>query len=106
MNAMNYAAHIGYSDINPFEIVRHVSDKTVEIREMNAERDPEWNPEFVPGGFSAVCTNNRQQRWVITSQPDGRTFRIRKHADGRWLDKYGAKYILCDKPVKFYDYNF
>jgi hypothetical protein len=38
---MNYANHLGYSDINPFEIVRRISDKTFEIRAMSAERDPE-----------------------------------------------------------------
>ena len=29
---MQYANHIGYSDVNPYEIVRRVSDRTIEIR--------------------------------------------------------------------------
>ena len=54
---MNYANHIGYSDVNPFEIIRRVSDKTLELRAMNAERDPSWNPDFVPGGFFGTVVN-------------------------------------------------
>jgi hypothetical protein len=34
-----YANHYGYTDVNPFEVVRAISEKTVEIRAMNAERD-------------------------------------------------------------------
>ena len=39
---MTYANHHGYSDINPHEIVRRVSDKTLEIREMDAVRDDSY----------------------------------------------------------------
>ena len=35
----SYANQYGYSDIEPYEIVRVVSDKTIEIRNMNAERN-------------------------------------------------------------------
>jgi hypothetical protein len=35
---MNYANHYGYSDITPFEVVKVISDKTIEVREMDAER--------------------------------------------------------------------
>ena len=81
---MNYANHYGYSDVNPFEIVRRVSDKTIEIREMDAERDPEWKPEFHVGGFSAHCSNQREQRWNITSNPENRVIRIRLSKSGVW----------------------
>lgn len=56
---MKYANHLGYSDVNPYEVVRVISDKTIEIREMNAERDDSVKMEFVVGGFSAICTNQR-----------------------------------------------
>jgi hypothetical protein len=102
---MNYANHIGYSDVNPFEIVRRISDKTVEIRAMNAERDPNWKPDFVPGGFCGTVINQSQQRWLINSNPDGRVFRIRLGKRG-WKDSSGSRYVLADQPQKFYDYNF
>ena len=103
---MQYANHIGYSDVNPFEIVRRVSEKTIDIRAMDSEQDPTWKPEFVAGGFSAVCLNNCEQRWIITPNENGEVVRIRKHSSGVWKDKHGRRYSLADTPQKFYDYNF
>ena len=103
---MNYANHIGYSDINPHEIVRRISDKTIEVREMKAERDPDWKPEFIPGGFSAHCTNQHGQRWIITSDPKSRVFRIRLSKNKGWQDAHGRSFDLSDSPRKFYDFNF
>jgi hypothetical protein len=102
---MQYANHIGYSDVNPFEIIRKVSDKTVEIRAMNAERDPNWKPDFVAGGFCGTVVNQRDQRWIISSSADAPAVRIRLGKFG-WKDRNGRRYQLSDKPVKFYDYNF
>jgi len=102
---MNYANHIGYSDINPCEIVRRISDKTIEIRAMSAKQDPEWKPDFVAGGFCGTVVNQNRQRWIISSNPDARVFRIRLGKKG-WKDSSGARYSLSDKPVKFYDFNF
>ena len=56
---MKYANHIGYSDIDPYEVIRVISDKTLEIREMKCERDESVKMEFVVGGFSAICLNQR-----------------------------------------------
>jgi hypothetical protein len=102
----NFANRYGYSDVEPYEVVRRISDKTVEVRAMSAERDPSYKPEFVVGGFSAVCLNQREQKWVISSNPEARVIRIRLRKDGRWYDSYDNRYGLSDKPRKFYDYNF
>ena len=101
-----YANQIGYSDINPFEIIRVISDKTIEIREMNAERDDSVKMEFIPGGFFAHCTNQNDQKWIITSDEENPVFRIRISKNRGWQDKYGRRYSLADSPRKFYDYNF
>ncbi len=103
---MEYANHIAYSDINPFEIVRKVSDKTMEVREMDAERDESVKMDFIPGGFSAVCTNMHSQKWHIKSQPDNPIVRIRMHKSGVWKDKHGRRFSPSEQPCKFYDYNF
>lgn len=103
---MNYANHYGYSDVNPFEVVRVVSDKTIEVREMDAERDESVKLEFHVGGFSAHCSNQRDQKWFITSNEQSPVIRIRLSKDGVWKDKHGRKFYLSDEPVKFYDYNF
>jgi len=103
----NFANHIGYSDVNPYEIVRRVSDRTIEIREMNAERsNPAEDMGFQPGGFVGHFSDQHKQEWTITSNPEARVIRIRLQKDGKWRCKHGERYVLAVKPRKFYDYNF
>lgn len=102
---MKYANHLGYSDITPHEVVRIVSDKTIEIREMDAKRDESVKLEWIAGGFAGHCVNQRDQEWFITSDESAPVIRIRLGKHG-WKDKYGRRYEICDEPVKFYDYNF
>ena len=103
---MNYANFIGYSDVEPYEVIRVVSDKCLEIRAMDAEKDPAFVPEYVAGGFSAVCMNQQQQKWVITSNPANPVMRIRANKKKGWANKYGQRFALSNEPIKFYDYNF
>ena len=103
---MKYANYIGYSDVEPFEVIKVVSDKTVVIRAMDAVEDRSVKMEFVPGGFSAVCTNIRDQKWVITSNSSNKEFRIRLSKNKGWKDAHGRRFQLSDSPRKFYDYNF
>lgn len=103
---MQYANHIGYSDVNPFEIVRRISDRTIDVREMEATRDESVKLEFHAGGFSAHCSNQRDQRWHITSDESAPITRIRLQKSGDWKDKHGRRFSLSDHPIKFYDYNF
>jgi hypothetical protein len=102
---MQYANQIGYSDVTPFEVVRAVSDKCLEVREMDAELAPGERPEIIPGGFAGHCTNQRSLRYDITSNPENRIVRIRLGKQG-WKSADGRKFGLSDKPVYFYDYNF
>lgn len=106
-NGYGYANYHGYTDISPFEIVRVISDKTLEVRPMRAEPSPK-NKEvlkFHIGGFAAHCSNQHEQEWIITSSPEADVIRIRLTKSGWW--KHGSlKFELSEKPVKFYDYNF
>ena len=101
-----FANKIGYSDIEPFEVVRKVSDKCLEVREMDAERDPSWQMDFRPGGFFGVVVNQCDQKWFIKSCPTAPVIRIRMQKNGQWKNPAGGRFCLADKPVKFYDYNF
>jgi hypothetical protein len=101
-----FANHLGYSDINPYEVVNVVSDKTIEIREMDAVRDTSVKMEFVPGGFSAICTNQYDQKWGIKPNTNNKVFRIRLSKNKGWRDAHGRRFQLSDTPRKFYDYNF
>lgn len=103
---MKYANHIGWSDVNPFEVIKVISDKTIEVREMEAVRDESVKMEFIPGGFSAHCTNQSDQKWIITSDESNPVIRIRLSVKKGWRDRTGRRFVLQDEPVKFYDYNF
>ena len=95
-----FANHHMYSDINPYEIVRIISDKTIEIRPMDAERDPDWKPEFVVGGFAGHCTNNNAQEWIYTSNPEAETIRIRKKKDRDEWTHSGSRFVVSNDPIK------
>lgn len=100
-----YANLYSYTDVTPYEVVRWVSDKTIEVREMDAVEDRSVKLEWEIGGFAGHCVNQRDQKWHITSNPENRIIRIRLGRQG-WKDKHGRKFGLSDKPVRFYDYNF
>ena len=102
---MKYANHYSYTDIDPFEVVRVVSDRTLEIREMNTDRDDSVALEFHVGGFAAHCSNQRDQKWIITSDTSNKVIRIRL-GKGGWRDAHGRKFALSEQPHKFFDYNF
>ena len=101
-----YANHYGYSDVNPYEVVKVISDKTIEVREMDADRDDTVKLEWVAGGFAGHCVNQHSQKWIIKSNPNNPVIRIRLSKKKGWVNKHGQKFGLSDKPVKFYDYNF
>jgi len=101
-----FANRCGFSDVEPYEIIRRVSEKCVEIRAMKAELAPDWAPEFVALGFGGHCVNNNSQRWVCSVDVNGEVLRIRLHKDGTYRSKFGERFKLSDKPVKFRDYNF
>ena len=103
---MKYANQIGWSDIDPYEVVKVISDKTIEVRAMLVEKDPTWKPDIIPGGFAGHCINQHEQKWNIKSDESKKTFRIRLHKNGQWKSKFGSRFMLQDTPVKFYDYNF
>jgi hypothetical protein len=103
---MKYANRISYSDMTPFEVIKEATAKKLVIREMEATRDPEWTPNFTPGGFMAVCTNQNEQKWIIKSCDGYPLVTIREHKDGTFRDNAGNKYRLSNVPVRYFDYNF
>lgn len=100
-----FANKYGYSDVTPFEVVRVVSDKTIEIREMDYVRDESVGLKWEVGGFAGHCVNQHDQKWIISSNMKNRVIRIRLGKKG-WRDAHGGNYVLSDSPRRFYDYNF
>lgn len=104
-----YANRIMYSDIHPFEIVRQLSDKMIEVRRMDAviteESKKKLADSFVPGGFLGH-TDNSLQEYTFSSNTENPIEVARKHKDGYWYTSYGYKHLLSETPEKLYDYNF
>lgn len=92
-----------YSDVYPYEVVRIVSPKCVEIRAMKSTltRAPK---DFRIGGFSAHCVDNYAQEYSYESNPEAGIIRVRLTKRGWRLGN--RRFEMEDKPVRFYDYNF
>lgn len=103
-----YANQLGYSDVYPFEIISvNPSGKSIKVREVEAEKDPTWKPEWIAGGFSGHVLNNNSQRWLYRNIPDGeeaQELTLRKTGKG-WSYK-GRTFVISETPKRFYDYNF
>jgi hypothetical protein len=95
----------GWSDVHPYEVISiTTSGYTATVRAMQAELDPSWRPEVVPGGFAGHCVNNVDQRWIITPDPEGVVLRVRRTKKG-WRNGH-TRFVAAMKPRKFRDYNF
>ncbi|MBQ6627940.1 MAG: hypothetical protein IJH65_03910 [Methanobrevibacter sp.] len=95
-----------YTDVDPATIIKR-TEKMIIVRVDKAELDGQWKPEFIPGGFSAHCTNDSEQinHWVIEEDETGSTERF------NWSEKYGVWKNKSNETVspgwlKYYDYNF
>ena len=100
-----YANESGYSDMYPYEIVKVVSENTIEIRPMDTERDDSVELKWVSGGFAGHCVNQGQQKWFYKSNPNNSVRRIRRRKDGYFYNHCNRVY-LEQEPRKFHDYNF
>lgn len=96
-----YCNQYGYTDVYPYEVVKVISPKCVEIRAMDSKitKAPK---EFYPGGFSGHFADNYAQEWECTSNESHPIRRIRLGKKGWGL----GRYHMSDTPNKFHDYNF
>lgn len=94
----------GWSDSDPYEVVAvSKSGKQITLRAMHAKRDESVTLEWVAGGFAGHCINQRDQRWILSSDPEGKTIKARLTKKG-WSAN-GAR-VSLGEAHKFYDYNF
>jgi|TARA_R110000824_G_scaffold543_2_gene3537 hypothetical protein len=106
--AVNYthASHYMYTDVDAFEIVKVISDKTIEIRRMKTDHNIKGLTTYV-GGFSGHVANQHAQTVTYESNPEADVIRIRKKKNSKdwWVHK-GMKFMLKESPYAFYDFNF
>lgn len=93
-----------YSDSHAGTIVK-VTKCTVTVRRDKATLDPNFKPEFIPGGFCAHCTNQDEQSYTYEPDENGELTIV------RWSKKYNrygqpGNLRLGKGRHEFYDYNF
>lgn len=101
-----YANRIGFSDVEPYEVVRTISETTIEVRQMSVIRNPAWTPDARVGGFVANVANNNEQRWTIVPNENGSLVRLRRRKNGNWHSAGGCRFMIEAEPRMFYDFNF
>jgi len=99
-----YACHYKYSDVDAYEIVKVVSDKTIEVRKMDSKHNIAHLKQYV-GGFGGHVADQRDQKVTYASNPNNEVIRIRKKKNGGWGYK-DCRFGLSEKPYAFYDFNF
>ena len=91
-----------WTDVEPCTVIKRTA-KSITVRYDKAELDPNWEAKWVIGGFSAICTNDHEQKWIITEDKDSQrteTFRLTKLG-------WAHNGCLCNPGWrKYYDYNF
>ena len=93
------------TDVKAYEIVKVISDKTIEIRPMVAQHDISHLKQ-VSGGFSGHVVEQGNQKVTYESDETAPTFRIRKKKNGDDWTYKGGRFGLQEKPYAFYDFNF
>lgn len=103
-----YLTETLYSDTTPYKVVDRTAT-TLTLQEVLVERDPEFKPNFVAGGFVGHCTNQDEQTWLYAGLGE-HTVKVRLvksrycGSDKLWGCK-GREFIANGARRK-YDYNF
>tara|TARA_R100000655_G_scaffold40865_2_gene76665 strand:+ start:6520 stop:7104 length:585 start_codon:yes stop_codon:yes gene_type:complete len=101
-----HASMYGWTDVHAYEIVKVVSDKTLEVRKMTTEHDIS-HLEQIAGGFCGHVVNQRNQKVTYESNPMSPVIRIRRKKNNPEAWTYnGKRFALETRPYAFYDYNF
>lgn len=95
-----------YSDAHAYTVVK-VTKCTITVQRDKAILDPDFKPDFVPGGFSAHCTNQDEQSYTYEPDPNGaiETYRW-SNKRNRYQGGGDGSIIVTKGRHEFYDYNF
>ena len=103
--SVGQGATINYwSDRHAGTIVK-VTKCSITIQRDTAILSPDFSPQFILGGFSAFCTNQREQKYTYEPNDSGELVTI------RWSKKYNrygrpGQISASKGRHEFYDYNF
>jgi len=106
VKTFTHASFFGYTDVEAYEIVKVISDQTIEIRPMIAKHDISHLTQQV-GGFCGHVVNQHAQEVTYASNPDAGVIRIRRKKNNPEQWGHGnLRFGLQQEPYAFYDYNF
>jgi hypothetical protein len=93
-----------WSDAHAATVIKKTKT-TVTVQYDKATLDPNWKPEWIPGGFAGHCVNQDEQTYTYERNPNGR---IETY---HWSNKYCSygqpgNLRLTKGRREFYDYNF
>lgn len=82
-----------------------VTKSSVTARRDKATLNPDFKPEWIPGGFAAHCTNQDEQTYTYQPDENGMEYTFRW---SRKYQRYGqpGNLTLSKGRHEFYDYNF
>ena len=98
----NYFTEWGYSQSYPYLEVSRTA-KTVTIVPVIVDKDPEFAPHILPGGFAGHCDNQHEQTWLFKEIAYDFPRTIRLTTKG-WSHK-GTQFSE-GVAREFYDWNF
>lgn len=92
-----------WTDKKAHTVIRKTK-KMIVMQRDKAIKSPNFKPEWVEGGFSAICTNQNEQEYTYEKDPNGSTIRaFWSEVNGCYMHD-GCKVI--NGRHEFYDYNF
>jgi hypothetical protein len=87
-----------WTDIQPIGKIIGLRGKSIAIVQRVEAGENKVKMDFEVGGFSAVCTNQTEQRYDYTLKDEVIEVRISQG--------FLKQVSIDDKPYKYYDYNF
>ena len=95
-----------YTDAHACTVIARTA-KTMTVQRDKATKDPSFVPQWEPGGFSAICTNNNEQKWNYQRDPQGEIIKCHwSEVRGAWQAGEGGCLSVYRGRNEFYDYNF
>ena len=92
-----------WTDAHAYTVIAvSASGKTVTIQRDKATLNPDWKPDFHPGGFAGHVANQASQQYTYEPDPQGAMRKVRLTKTG-W--KSSGQRVTPGRH-EFYDYNF
>lgn len=103
-----YLTETLWTDTTPYKVIDRTAT-TLTLQEVRVERDPEFKPNFIKGGFAGHCTNQDEQTWLYAGLGDDivkvRLVKSRYYGSDKLWGSKGREFIANGANRK-YDYNF